>query len=98
MVLSFRFITITRTLQTSSVSPDIDVVEVVEPLSPSDVESELVAEMSTINVDTIVPDPSGSQYLEIATIKSPYSFQVVFSSKNLKSKPFHLPSIVCSEL
>ena len=80
MVLSFRFITITRTLQTSSVSPDIDVVEVVEPLSPSDVESVSVAEMSTINVDTIVPDPSGSQYLEIATIKSPYSFQVVFSS------------------
>ena len=77
MVLSFRFITITRTLQTSSVSPDIDVVQ---PLSPSDVESESVAEMSTINVDTIVPDPSGSQYLEIATIKSPYSFQVVFSS------------------
>ena len=58
-LLSTRFITITRTLPTSTAGPEID--------------------LSTLHVSTIVPE-SGSQYLEVATIKSPYSFLVSDSS------------------
>ena len=65
--LSTRYITVTRTHSSDDSSAVVSVVET----SDHDL-------LSTLHVETLTPT-TGSHLLEVATIKSPYSFEVMSS-------------------